>query len=327
MKLNNKTLLEHLIRCELFELNEQSQTIKSIIVPWTGNKLSRMLNKSGKGAVAGFTITIKGVPDEDLVKYIAADSSYGYSSKFSNGNYVYIASTPTTHGNKTTWNVTIFDNTSKYYMKDIFKEYQSLYNKIPSEQRRRYNLPDTVIFTTNRGYIRKSDFIETKHLPYHDQLIQRLTQSIDLMNQIGPDLAVVGQEKIDLERRVRELEQALSDITSQSGVSVPTPVSPADQQQQLISVTNNSDSEIIRQLQRDIIQMINNNPEIYPTDTQYKQIFDDFIKKYKDDGTWGKNMSSMVQLINLGFEQGNSMTQISSDTYKLIKKYQTSKIK
>jgi ABC-type uncharacterized transport system auxiliary subunit len=91
----------------------------------------------------------------------------------------------------------------------------------------------------------------------------------------------------------------------------------------ITDVYNSSDAELISQLQRDIIKMVNNNPQIYPTNPQFKQTFDLFINRYKDDGSWGTNMSNMVELINQGFEADSSRSVITKQVYNLIIKYQT----
>jgi hypothetical protein len=332
MKFDSKLLLEQLIQSELLEVSTRS----SKIIPWTGNKLSRKLNQSGRGAVAGFTIVLTGdnISKDRIVQEIKTDVDYGVSSQFSDGRYVYITSKPIGTDNKTKYNVTIFNDTSKYYTTDFELDFTRNYQLIPIEIKRKYNLADAKVFSSPY-LIGSSDFIFYDDISRREQYIDRLMTQITLMATIGPEYAELGVDKLELEKRVKELESELKQKQTQPIITVPVPdetddvddvITPITPTQISYPITKNSDSNIIRQLQRDIISMIDNNPEIYPDPgTDYRPVFDRFIKTYGADGKWGVNTDNMIKLINVGFNDTESTT-IDKSTYDLIRKYQTSKI-
>lgn len=338
MKFDNNNLLEQIIRDTLFEVTTSSTKI----IPWTGNKLSRKTAKF-PGAVAGFTVIVTGddLSKQRIIADISKDSNYGESSQFANGRFIYITSKPNISTNKTTYNVTIFDDLSKYYTTDLIADYQKNYNLIPDSIKRKYNLPDVKVFTSPY-VIGDSDFIFNDDISKREQFVDSLATQITLMANIGPEYTELGMSKLDLEKRVKELETQLQQKKNQSDVVIPvptetdeygpkekpeddtpTPVLPIEIQ---YPITKNSDSAVIRQLQQDIIEMIDNNPEIYPDPgTLYKSIFDRFTKTYRADGKWGTNTNNMIKLINVGFNDTES-TNIDKSTYDLIRKYQTEKI-
>lgn len=328
MKFDNNNLLEQIIRDTLFEVTTSSTKI----IPWTGNKLSRKTAKF-PGAVAGFTIIVTGddLSKQRIITDISKDSNYGESSQFANGRFIYITSKPTISTNKTKYNVTIFDDSSKYYTTDLIADYQKNYNLIPDSIKRKYNLSDVKVFTSPH-VIGDSDFIFNDDISKREQFVDSLATQITLMANIGPEYTELGMSKLDLEKRVKELETQLQQKKNQSDVVVPVPTETDDVEDDINSaeisypITKNSDSSVIRQLQQDIIEMIDNNPEIYPEPgTLYKSIFDRFTKTYRADGKWGTNTNNMIKLINVGFNDTES-TNIDKSTYDLIRKYQTEKI-
>lgn len=355
MKFDSKLLLEHLIRDELFE---ETQIIK--LIPWIGNKLSREGSKyvskyskfdlNSRADISGFTIKQKNSAENQIIDYIRSDKLYGKSSNFATGDFVYITQQNLTDS---TIDVVIVP-----YEKSIVAESDFILSKIQQfkdindkiEQGRTDFLWNDKIKNTTydpETGIRELGGIEVSAYPFYkigesylipnDRYIkreQKLNIDKEILEQLkrGAELGIkqsyINQEKQDIESIddvIPDKEKIVIDQPQPptDRDNIVTPVLPIEIQ---YPISRNSDSEIIRQLQQDIISMINNNPDIYPDlGTEYRTVFDRFIKTYGSDGKWGTNTNNMIKLINVGFNDTESTT-IDKSTHDLIRKYQTSKI-
>ena len=355
MKFDNNNLLEQIIRDGLFE---ETSTIK--LIPWIGNKLSRegskyvskysKYNLNSRADVSGFTIKQKNSTEKQIIDYIRSDKLYGKSSNFANGDFVYITQQNLT---ESTIDVVIVP-----YEKSIVAESDFILSKI----RQFTDINDkmvmgqtdflwndkvkNIIYNPDTG-IRELEEIEVIAYPFYKigesylipndryvkreqklntdkQILQRLQRETELgvkqsyLNQEKEDSVSADDVVPDIEKTVVDQPQPPTDQDN-----IVTPVLPIEIQ---YPINRNSDSEIIRKLQQEIISMINNNPEIYPDPgTTYRTVFDRFIKTYGADGKWGTNTNNMIKLINVGFNDTES-SSIDKATYDLIRKYQTEKI-
>jgi hypothetical protein len=329
MKFDSKLLLEQLIRTHIFE---DAVARGHEIIPITGNKLSRLTAKVPH-AVAGYKLKLKGStnPDIDAWDAIENDPNYGLSSNLSwEGRHEHLFSYPIQRGNTTIYDVVVVNDKSEIFTDDIYDEYWELFTNIPDDVKDKYDIPSAVVYS--RVGILTPDRVAGKL-----KRIDQIKNDIRLLKELPPEVFAsnyTNREVVQRNMQIADLLKQLDDKEKQLAVVIPkpddepedntpTPIKPTE-----ISypITRNSDSEIIRQLQRDIISMINNNPEIYPDPgTEYRTVFDRFIKTYGADGKWGSNTDNMIKLINVGFNDTESIT-IDKSTYDLIRKYQTSRI-
>lgn len=327
MKDWNAILLETIIRENLLEQYE-TQAAKSKIIPWQGLSGERKIRRAKKQlnltapVIDGFTVVNRGTENvsvSDIVNTIETNARFGVGSRYDRKDNMYIVSEDARGSdNKSRRDVVIIKKEDWDLLSQFFtlsSELSNLLSDAGSDIRYIYTISATPS-KLNSLIMFPSDIELLKNG------ITKFQSSIQTIKLTGPDTELLRQKLEDAESDLERLKQKTTPYTADTEADdiVDTPEDVIKQ------VTNTSNTEDVAQLQRDIINMINNNPQIYPSDTEFKEIFDLFIKKYKDDGNWGNNMSDMVELINQGFDAGSSRTSVSIPTYKKIIKYQSEKI-
>jgi hypothetical protein len=332
MKQWNKILLETIIRDNLFEQPE-SELKTSKIIPWLGlsgeskvRKAKQNLNITKPVVEGGFTVKNRGVVSKpQIIQTIQDSKTYGIGSRFDVSDMLYIISNDKRESENISIRDVIILNQNDFELtkirNQVSTEYSSLYDAIPLKVKREYNLTDVRVLAWPFGGIGNAKVLFSEDIEKLKSSIEKLQQTINII-KTTPEASILKQ-------RIEDLEQQLKNIKTQPNKF--DTITDIDKENSNIdsvakSVSNTSNTEDIAQLQRDIIKMINNNPQIYPSDTEFKRVFDLFTKTYKDDGDWGTNMSDMIELINQGLGDGNSRSNISKSTYNKIIKYQTNKI-
>lgn len=333
MKDWNALLLETIIRDNLFEQPE-SELKKSKIIPWLGlpgerkiQRAKKKLNITGSVVEGGFTIKNLGdVSRDQIIKTIRSSNDYGIGSRFDKKGMLYIISKDKRSSENTSVRDVVILSEDDFELTriawEIWDEYIELYNSIPQDVKRKFKIASTYITGWNHGTVNNARLL----------FAEDLNKVKSWNNSIQSDLTLLKTlpEKFVLKKRIEDLEFDLERLKKQP-VNFDADIShSADNDitsKTIITQLNkSSDTKDIAQLQRDIIKMINNNPQIYPADPELKRVFDLFTKTYKDDGDWGTNMSDMIELINKGFDAGNSRSDISKTVYEKIIKYQTEKL-
>lgn len=326
MKDWNAILLETIIRDNLFEQYE-TQTAKSKIIPWQGMSGERKIRRAKKQlnltapVIDGFTVVNRGTENvsvSDIVNTIESNNRFGVGSRYDRKDNIYIVSEDARGSdNKSRRDVVI--------IKQADWDLLSQSNRVTDEFNDIAPLigADVRLFPVSTTPSRLNSWMMfPNNIERLKNSITKFQSSIQTIKLTGPETEVLRQKLENVEFELDRLKQKTTPYTADTA-----PDDIVDTREDVIKqVTNTSNTEDVAQLQRDIINMINNNPQIYPSDTEFKEIFDLFIKKYKDDGNWGNNMSDMIELINQGFNAGASRTKVSIPTYKKIIKYQTAKL-
>ena len=359
MKDWNNILLESIIRDSLFE-QASSESGRVVIRPMLGlegeSKVARAKESMGitDPVDDGFVVINRQsstVSKPDIVNAIQNSSEFGKGSRYDTANWVYLISNNRAIGKNSSKRDVLILQHKNYslatQLNKLGEQYNELINSLSDKDRMAlygagvgavytfHSLPTTAVpHTMNTGIYFDTDISKAR------TVIESLQSDIDTMKRLGPATQQYQEKIKDLERFNNELQTQLNSINfvppppTTDEKEVAAGAYPGDYQQsdnrdtniEITDIYKSSDTELIRQLQQDIIKMVNNNPQIYPTDPRYKQIFDLFINRYKDDGRWGTNMSDMVELMNQGFEAGSSRSSITKPVYELIIKYQTDKL-
>jgi hypothetical protein len=304
MSFNHEQLLTQIIREQLLE---QRDVVNLEI--WRGTKGDRLLqtvrseiaSQTKLPIILGFTITSNTpLSEEDIVKTIRTSpdipKQYIEDSKLGNWKYTILISELSQKSKK--WTCT------GVVLKGVLEavKYQSSL----------IDLKNSVTLTIAADKLVGFESISGLNIITPDQLTD-IQNTINYLEQslrsILPDLPANSAEK-------RDIEMALRTDTNIPTVPVIDPVTIGT------SITPQSDTELIRELQRDIIAMFNRHPEIAqsaPPATQ--KILDDFLNRYKDDGKWGANMSEVIKIINAANNQPVTGNQISTSTIQAIKNF------
>lgn len=333
MKDWNTLLLETIIRDNLFEQPE-SELKKSKIIPWLGlpgerkiQRAKKKLNITGPVVQGGFTIKNRGnVSRDQIIKTIQSSNDYGIGSRFDKQGMLYIISEDKRSNENTSVRDVIILAIDKFELtrirKQLSNEYSELYNSIPDNQKRKFEIASAVLMGWPYGSVNNAYLIFAEDLNKLKSSIDSIQNKLTLLKTM-PETSVLKQRIEDLEFELKRAKKQPVNFDADEAPDVDDDITPKTIITQL---NKSSDTKDIAQLQRDIIKMINNNPQIYPADPELKRVFDLFTKTYKDDGNWGTNMSDMIELINKGFDAGNSRSDISETVYEKIIKYQTEKL-
>lgn len=348
MKNWNSILLESIIRDALFE-QAAPESGKTVIRPMLGLEGERKIARA-KEAMGitdpvdnGFVVINRkssAISNTDIVDAIQNSREFGKGSRYDTDNWVYLISNDRSIGNNSSKRDVLILQRKNYSVlalnTALDAQYNALLGSISPQERDRLGLPggqftflvSTAMPTTMNAYL----FFDTD-IDSHRRHLAARQSDIDRMKRLGPATGEYMKQIADLQRLNDKLKRELETIklsptaptADEAAIAAGAEPGAANQESNtaITDVYNSSDAELISQLQRDIIKMVNNNPQIYPTNPQFKQTFDLFINRYKDDGRWGTNMSNMVELINQGFEAGSSGSVITKQVYNLIIKYQT----
>ena len=351
MKNWNSVLLESIIRDALFE-QASPESGKTVIRPMLGLEGERKIARA-KAAMGikdpvdnGFVVINRkssAISKPDIVDAIQNSREFGKGSRYDTDNWVYLISNDRSIGNNSSKRDVLIlqsKNYSLHVLNDaLASQYQTLMDSLSKQDQINifgddnvpwffYSLLSTAVPNTMNAYL----YFDTDIATSRENLAARQLD-IDRMKRYGPGTGAYMEKIGELEKTNDLLKRELETIklaptaptSDETAAAAGADPGAANQESNtaITDVYNSSDAELISQLQRDIIKMVNNNPQIYPTNPQFKQIFDLFINRYKDDGRWGTNMSNMVELINQGFEAGSSRSVITKQVYNLIINYQT----
>ncbi len=351
MKNWNSVLLESIIRDALFE-QASPESGKTIIRPMLGLEGERKIARA-KAAMGitdpvdnGFVVINRkssAISKADVVNAIQNSREFGKGSRYDTDNWVYLISNDRSIGNNSSKRDVLILQDKNYSLFVMWDEQKTQYNALIhslSKQDKINIFGDdadrwffTAILSSAVPNTMNASLYFDTDIATSSEYLKAAQLDIDRMKRYGPG-TVEYMNKIDalektndlLKRELETIKLAPTAPTSDETAAAAGADPGAANQESNTAITdvyNSSDAELISQLQRDIIKMVNNNPQIYPTNPQFKQIFDLFINRYKDDGRWGTNMSNMVELINQGFEAGSSRSVITKQVYNLIIKYQT----
>ena len=352
MKNWNSVLLESIIRDALFE-QASAESGKVVIRPMLGLDGERKIARAKEAmsladpVTDGFVVINKAsstITKPDIVNAIQNSREFGKGSMYDTENWVYLISNNRAIGDNSSKRDVLILRRDEYSLgvlvRKLDDQYNTMINSLEGQDRvnimqgsgakyRITSLKTTAVPNTmNASLYFDTDIAESR------KSVAELQANIESMKRLGTGTSEYMKQITDLEKTNAELKRELETIKlvpyAPTSDEIDTGSEPGAANQEsnaeITDVYNSSDAELISQLQRDIIKMVNNNPQIYPTDPRYKQIFDLFINRYKDDGRWGTNMSDMVELMNQGFEVGSSRSSITKQVYELIIKYQTDKL-
>jgi len=355
MKNWNSVLLESIIRDNLFE-QASAESDRVIIRPMLGLEGERKVARAKKAMGItdpvddGFVVINRQsstVSKLDIINAIQKSRDFGIGSQFDSKKWVYLISNNRAIGkNSSKRDVLILQAKNYNLWKKITllnKQHRELMDQIPQRDRRALDIADYTNFSlTSSAFPRNIDtwIYFDEDIFKSREFISKLENDINTMKRVGPATQQYQKKIADLEKANLNLRNELETIKLSPSIAtddekeVAAGAYPGDYQQsdnrdtniEITDIYKSSDTELIKQLQRDIIKMVENNPQIYPTNPEYKRVFDLFINRYKDDGKWGTNMSDMVELMNQGFEAGSSRSNITKQVYELIIKYQTDKL-
>jgi len=355
MKNWNSVLLESIIRDNLFE-QASAESDRVIIRPMLGLEGERKVARAKKTMGItdpvddGFVVINRQsstVSKLDIINAIQKSRDFGIGSQFDSKKWVYLISNNRAIGkNSSKRDVLILQAKNYNLWKKITllnKQHRELMDQIPQRDRRALDIADYTNFSlTSSAFPRNIDtwIYFDEDIFKSREFISKLENDINTMKRVGPQTQQYQKKIADLEKANLNLRNELETIKLSPSIAtddekeVAAGAYPGDYQQsdnrdtniEITDIYKSSDTELIKQLQRDIIKMVENNPQIYPTNPEYKRVFDLFINRYKDDGKWGTNMSDMVELMNQGFEAGSSRSNITKQVYELIIKYQTDKL-
>ena len=326
MKDWNAILLETIIRDNLLEQYE-TQAAKSKIIPWQGLSGERKIRRAKKQlnltapVIDGFTVVNRGTENvsvSDIVNAIETNVRFGVGSRYDREDNVYIVSEDARDSDNKSKRDVVIIKQADWDLLSQFRRFSQEFSDIAPTVG-----ADVQLFLVPRTSTKLNSWMMfPTDIERLKNAITKFQSSIQTIKLTGPENEVLRQKLEDAEQKLERLKQKTTPYTADTESD-----DVVDNLEDVIKqVTNTSNTEDVAQLQRDIINMINNNPQIYQTDTEFKEIFDLFIKKYKDDGNWCNNMSDMVELINQGFDDGTSRTSVSIPTYKKIIKYQSEKL-
>jgi hypothetical protein len=353
MKNWNSILLESIIRDALFE-QASPESGKTVIRPMLGLEGERKIARA-KAAMGiadpvdnGFVVINRkssAISKPDVVDAIQNSREFGKGSRYDTDNWVYLISNDRSIGNNSSKRDVLILQRKNYSLTVLIQTLDDQYNALIHSLSKQDMM--NIFGIGERGDIWTFTSLYSSAYPntmnaylYFDTDIAASRKSvaayqsdIDRMKRYGPGTGAYIEKIGELEKTNDLLKRELETIklaptaptSDETAAAAGADPGAANQESNtaITDVYNSSDAELISQLQRDIIKMVNNNPQIYPTNPQFKQIFDLFINRYKDDGRWGTNMSNMVELINQGFEAGSSRSVITKQVYNLIIKYQT----
>lgn len=348
MKNWNSILLESIIRDALFE-QAAPESGKTVIRPILGlegeRKIARAKEEMGitDPVDNGFVVINRkssAISNTDIVDAIQNSREFGKGSRYDTDNWVYLISNDRSIGNNSSKRDVLILQRKNFSVLALNTaldfQYIALMDSISGQERDRLGLSPgqfTFLGSSAEPNTMNAILYFDADIDYHREFLAARQSDIDRMKRLGPATGDYMKQIDDLQKindkLKRKLETTKLTPTAPTAdeVKIATGVEPGAANQEsnttITDVYNSSDAELISQLQRDIIKMVNNNPQIYPTNPQFKQTFDLFINRYKDDGRWGTNMSNMVELINQGFEAGSSGSVITKQVYNLIIKYQT----
>jgi hypothetical protein len=207
--------------------------------------------------------------------------------------------------------------------KQLSNEMHELYNNIPRDLKRKFKIDNqTFLAVWPYGGVNNALLIFAEDLNKLKSGMDSLRDDLTLLKTM-PETAFLMDQIKTLELQLEKAKKQPVNFDADTSHSADNDIT---SKTIITQLNKSSDTKDIAQLQRDIIKMINNNPQIYPSDPELKRVFDLFTKTYKDDGDWGTNMSDMIELINKGFDAGNSRSDISKTVYEKIIKYQTEKL-
>jgi hypothetical protein len=363
MKNWNSVLLESIIRDALFE-QASAESGKVVIRPMVGldgeRKIARAKSAMGltDPVTDGFVVINKAsstITKPDIVNAIQNSREFGKGSIYDTENWVYLISNNRAVGDNSSKRDVLILRQDEYSLGVLVRKLDDQYNTMINslEGQDRENLMQglsakyrfTALKTTAVPNTMDASLYFDTDIAESRKSVAELQVDIESMKRLGTGTSEYMKQITDLEKTNAELKRELETIKlvpyaptsdeidtgselASDEIDTGSELGAANQESnaEITDVYNSSDAELISQLQRDIIKMVNNNPQIYPTDPRYKQIFDLFINRYKDDGRWGTNMSDMVELMNQGFEAGSSRSSITKQVYELIIKYQTDKL-
>lgn len=356
MKDWNSKLLESIIRDNLFE-QASAELDRVIIRPMLGLEGERKVARAVKAmgitdpVESGFVVINRQsstVSKSDIINAIQKSRDFGIGSRFDSENWVYLISNNRAIGKNSSKRDVLILQSKNYSLQNklelLNKQYQELIGQIPEKDRRALDLQNTYFFfsltSTAVPNSMDTNIYFDEDIFKSREFISKLENDINTMKRVGPATQQYQKQIADLEKANLNLRNELETVKLSPTIAtadekeVAAGAYPGDYQQldnrdtniEITDIYKSSDTELIKQLQRDIIKMVENNPQIYPINPEYKRVFDLFINRYKDDGRWGTNMSDMVELMNQGFEAGSSRSSITKQVYELIIKYQTDKL-
>jgi hypothetical protein len=308
MSFNHEQLLTQIIREQLLEQRDAVN-----LELWRGTKGDRLLQtmrseispQTKLPIILGFTITSSTpLSEEEIVKTIqtSPDIPKQYIETSSNPEmwkYTILISEITQKNKK--WICT------GVVLKGILEliKYEQSIGDLKNSLGTEFNLSGWEF----RGYIRRNVIF-----PHTiNTIITGIKDTEQQLNNIRTQLPVNNKQRQEINQVIQ------SHTTTAPEVPVLTTTEPIDIG---IVITPQSDTELIRELQRDIIAMFNRHPEIAqsaPPATQ--KILDDFLNRYKDDGKWGANMSEVIKIINAANNQPVTGNRISTSTIQAIKNF------
>ena len=351
MKNWNSILLESIIRDALFE-QAAPESGKTVIRPMLGLEGERKIARA-KEAMGitdpvdnGFVVINRkssAISKTDIVDAIQNSREFGKGSRYDTDNWVYLISNDRSIGNNSSKRDVLILRQDEFSLEilllNLDRQYDMMINSLEGQDRanilqgaggkyHQTSLKTTAVPNTmNARLYFDTDIDEAR------PGIAAYADDIKRMKRYGPGTGEYMKQIDDLQKLNDKLKREIETIklsptaptADEAAIAAGAEPGAANQESNtaITDVYNSSDAELISQLQRDIIKMVNNNPQIYPTNPQFKQTFDLFINRYKDDGRWGTNMSNMVELMNQGFEAGSSRSVITKQVYNLIIKYQT----
>jgi hypothetical protein len=308
MSFNHEQLLTQIIREQLLE---QRDAVNLEI--WRGTKGDRLLQtvrseispQTKLPIILGFTITSNTpLSEEDIVKTIrtSSDIPKQYIELTTNAidwKYTILMSEISQKNKKWTCTGVVLKG-----VLELFSYEQSL-----------LDLKNSLNITVPSGgweYIlyKHNNIIFPRQI---NNITSQLKDTEQQLNNMRAQLPVNDKQRLEIDQVIQ------SHTTIAPKVPTLTTTEPADIGMVL---TPQSDTELIRELQRDIIAMFNRHPEIVqsaPPATQ--KILDLFINRYKDDGKWGTNMAEVVKIINAANKQTVTGNQISASTIQTIKNF------